>query len=73
MTVSRVKGAKKVVCAIQRVRYALKEYMSVVQVSFVSQATSKAMPPGKKVLIVEFRRRLTLSSHMAEPFVCTAR
>jgi hypothetical protein len=51
----------------------LKEYMSVVQVSFVSQATSKAMPPGKKVLIVEFRRRLTLSSHMAEPFVCTAR
>lgn len=66
---SRVKGATKVVAASQRVRYALKLNMSVVQVSLGSQATSYAISSGKKTLNVELRRLDTRCSQTALPFV----
>lgn len=67
---SRVKGAICVVAAIQRVRYALNENMSVSQeVKFFSQLTSTAIPCGKKALSVALRRSSVRFAQIDDPFV----
>lgn len=67
-----VYGAIFVVAAIQRVRNALKENMSVVHLSVASQATSYAIPPGKKVLSVVLRSPSTLPFQISLPLVCSS-
>src|SRR6266496_5742801 len=69
-SLSRVNGARMIVAAMSRARYALNDCWSILHVLLDSQATSDMMPFGKKTdapSMILVKR----SAHNGEPFVCS--